>query len=228
MAYHFTEPPPTLAIERETLTGAVRQGRLTLADPPMVAKLTNGRQLGKNQWMAHCPCHADRKPSLSIRWGRNGQTLVKCQAGCKQQEVLAWFRRGGFRLDQEPPPKAKRPKRPASLSTSVALKALTLNERRMYEMIKAGENPTYDQFCEAGVRRQSIPGGNRTMEALGLIAVKRSPYNVRTERYGRNVYRLGDGWQAFEPGKASPQAKKAALAKAREIARKARNPEGEG
>ena len=205
-----------------------RQNRFAFAAPPMAAKLTNGRQLGKNQWIGHCPCHADREPSLSIRWGRNSQTLVKCQAGCEQPEVLAWFRHRGFRLDQEPPPKGKRPKHPISVSKSVALRALTLSERRMYELIRAGENPTYDQLCEAGARRQSIPGGNRAMEALGLLAVKRSPYSVRTERYGRNVYRLTDGWQAFEPGKASPQAKKVGLAKAREVARKARNPERDG
>jgi hypothetical protein len=95
----------------------------------------------------------------------------------------------------------------------------------MYDLILAGQNPTYNQFCEEGVRRQSISRGLHAMEALSLIAVKRSSFNVRKSRYEMNVYRLVDGWRAYEPEKASPEAKRAALHKAREVASKARKTE---
>ena len=47
-----------------------------------IARRLDARQSGK-QWLAKCPAHADRSPSLSICEGRNGGTLVRCFAGCE-------------------------------------------------------------------------------------------------------------------------------------------------
>src|SRR6266849_7689707 len=33
-------------------------------------------------WVACCPAHGDREPSLSIGLGDEGQVLLKCFAGC--------------------------------------------------------------------------------------------------------------------------------------------------
>ncbi len=239
--YSLTEPPlyrqddkspprTTITKERRPARRLARESRLTFGDPPSLAARCGGRQCGKNQWTAHCPCHDDREASMSIRWGRNDETIVKCHAGCSQKALLAKFRKLGFRLKREPPPKAKRPKRVASVSTSIASMALTLNERRMFDLLQAERakapdgalRMTYNQFCEASVRRQSIPSGLRAMEALGLIVAKRSPFNIRESRYEMNAYRLVDGWQTFDPEKSSQEAKKAALDKARKVASNAR------
>lgn len=40
-------------------------------------------------WLARCPAHADRTPSLSIRDGRDGRVLLTCHAGCAAAAVLA-------------------------------------------------------------------------------------------------------------------------------------------
>ena len=48
-----------------------------------IAKALGARQAG-NQWMAICPNHEDRTPSLAIAEGRNGTPLVHCHAGCEQ------------------------------------------------------------------------------------------------------------------------------------------------
>jgi hypothetical protein len=39
-------------------------------------------------WTALCPAHDDRRPSLSIREGRDGRVLLKCWAGCDTAAVL--------------------------------------------------------------------------------------------------------------------------------------------
>lgn len=39
-------------------------------------------------WVARCPCHDDRKPSLSLSLGRDGRILLKCHAGCRTEEVV--------------------------------------------------------------------------------------------------------------------------------------------
>jgi putative DNA primase/helicase len=41
-----------------------------------------------SSWMAKCPAHDDRNPSLAIRESK-GKALVHCHAGCKQRDVIA-------------------------------------------------------------------------------------------------------------------------------------------
>jgi hypothetical protein len=53
-----------------------------------VAKALGGRKAGA-EWMARCPAHDDRTPSLGIRDTDNGQVLVHCHAGCDQNMVIA-------------------------------------------------------------------------------------------------------------------------------------------
>ena len=58
-----------------------------------IAKALGGRKVGA-AWMARCPVHDDRKPSLSIRDADN-KILVRCHAGCEQREVIsALWKRG--------------------------------------------------------------------------------------------------------------------------------------
>jgi hypothetical protein len=39
-------------------------------------------------WLALCPAHDDRSPSLSIRELADGRVLIHCFAGCEVREVL--------------------------------------------------------------------------------------------------------------------------------------------
>ena len=47
-------------------------------------------------WMARCPAHDDRKPSLSIRDADDGKVLVRCHAGCDQGRVISVLRSRGL------------------------------------------------------------------------------------------------------------------------------------
>lgn len=40
-------------------------------------------------WIARCPAHDDRTPSLNIREGGNGRVLLKCHAGCELGDICA-------------------------------------------------------------------------------------------------------------------------------------------
>jgi hypothetical protein len=53
-----------------------------------IARRLDARKSG-DSYKAICKAHEDRTPSLSIRKGRNGRTLVKCHAGCELDAVLA-------------------------------------------------------------------------------------------------------------------------------------------
>jgi hypothetical protein len=60
-----------------------------------IAKALGGRRAGAG-WMARCPAHDDREPSLSIRQGEEGKVLVRCHAGCEQAQVIAVLRSRGL------------------------------------------------------------------------------------------------------------------------------------
>ena len=53
-----------------------------------VAERFGARRTGTGRWMAKCPAHPDRSPSLSIAAGRDGKVLVRCFAGCELSAVL--------------------------------------------------------------------------------------------------------------------------------------------
>jgi len=68
-----------------------------------VAKALGGRKAGV-AWMARCPAHDDRAPSLSIADARDGKVLVRCHAGCDQRDVIAALRaRGIWDTDERRP-----------------------------------------------------------------------------------------------------------------------------
>jgi hypothetical protein len=68
-----------------------------------IAKALGGRKAGA-AWMARCPAHDDRMPSLSIADARDGKVLVRCHAGCDQREVIAALRaRGVWDADERRP-----------------------------------------------------------------------------------------------------------------------------
>jgi putative DNA primase/helicase len=52
-----------------------------------IAKALGGRKVG-SAWMARCPAHDDREPSLSITDTKDGMVLVRCHAGCNQSYVF--------------------------------------------------------------------------------------------------------------------------------------------
>jgi hypothetical protein len=150
---------------------------LRFCPPPLAAELTNGKG-GFNQWMGHCPCHRDRVPSLSIRWGDNGNTVVSCKAACSQDDVVAWFRKRGWWLNPIlPNAEPKKARKPVTVESSVAMMALTLNERRMFDVIRAGGEPSFNDFEAAGVNRRAIPKAIKVLGGLGLI---RMAHNARS------------------------------------------------
>lgn len=47
------------------------------------------RQTGAANWIATCPAHDDRTPSMTVREMEDGRVLVHCFAGCSVEEILS-------------------------------------------------------------------------------------------------------------------------------------------
>ncbi len=68
----------------------------------LLSRLDRLKRTGPDRWVARCPAHDDRGPSLSIRELDDGRTLVHCFAGCAVGDVLAAV---GLELDTLFPPR---------------------------------------------------------------------------------------------------------------------------
>lgn len=54
----------------------------------LLDRLEGVRRTGDNRWIAKCPAHEDRSPSLSVR-DADGTVLLHCFAGCAPSEVIS-------------------------------------------------------------------------------------------------------------------------------------------
>lgn len=55
----------------------------------LISRLSRVKQNGSGRWMACCPAHEDRNPSLSVQETADGRVLVQCFAGCDTQNVIS-------------------------------------------------------------------------------------------------------------------------------------------
>lgn len=55
----------------------------------LLNRLDGVKQTGPYRWLARCPAHDDRHPSLSVRELPSGKVLVHCHSGCSFFDVIA-------------------------------------------------------------------------------------------------------------------------------------------
>lgn len=55
----------------------------------IVNRLDHCRASGDGKWIARCPAHEDKSPSLSILEKSDGRVLIHCHAGCGALDILA-------------------------------------------------------------------------------------------------------------------------------------------
>lgn len=54
----------------------------------LVARLEKAKRTSRDSWIACCPAHKDRSPSLTVRGLPDGRILLHCFAGCEPLSVL--------------------------------------------------------------------------------------------------------------------------------------------
>jgi hypothetical protein len=55
----------------------------------LLTRLEKVKRTGDGRWIACCPAHNDKSPSLAVRETTEGTILLKCFAGCDVHSVLA-------------------------------------------------------------------------------------------------------------------------------------------
>ena len=70
-----------------------------------LARLDRVRQVGRDRWMALCPAHPERTPSLSIR-EKDGRILLYCFTRCNAEAIVSALGLSMRDLFSGPPPTA--------------------------------------------------------------------------------------------------------------------------
>ncbi len=97
----------------------------------LISRLDKCKRTGNGTWLACCPAHEDRSPSMSIREVEDGRVLVHCFAGCGVEEILGAV---GLEFDALFPPKplgdhvpaVRRPYPAADVLEALAFEAIVL------------------------------------------------------------------------------------------------------
>ena len=124
-----------------------------------LSRLEKVRRTGDGRWIACCPAHDDKSPSLAVREIDDGRVLVHCFAGCSVEEVLTSV---GMTFDALFPEKVienckpvRRPFAAADVLECVAAESLIVavaasNLKRGIELHEVD----YDRLVTANVRIQ--------------------------------------------------------------------------
>jgi len=60
-----------------------------MAIEALLSRLQGVKRTGKDRWIAQCPAHEDKRPSLAIRELSDGKIILHCFALCDVQSVLS-------------------------------------------------------------------------------------------------------------------------------------------
>lgn len=54
----------------------------------LLNRLEKVRRTGERKWIACCPAHDDKSPSLGVKLIDDDKILIKCWAGCSSSEIV--------------------------------------------------------------------------------------------------------------------------------------------
>ena len=54
-----------------------------------IAQFFEGVRVSGDSFMAQCPSHKDKSPSLRASMGRDGKVIIRCYAGCSFHEIVS-------------------------------------------------------------------------------------------------------------------------------------------
>lgn len=87
----------------------------------IINALDSVRSNGTDKWMAKCPAHNDKSPSLSIKALPDGSTLMYCHARCYTEDIMAALGLTMGDLFGDTPFTPKRPRGPSEDEIVVAI-----------------------------------------------------------------------------------------------------------
>jgi hypothetical protein len=184
----------------------------------VLSRLPRAKRSGKG-WVARCPAHEDRKPSLSISEGEDGRALLHCHAGCTAEAITSALQLtlADLMPERSSTPSWRPPKtqmQPRRETKTKAPRFRTADEAQAELVKQHGPcSATWDYTDEGGdllgrIVRWDLPDGGKeirpvrrddTMWAIGGMPEPRPLYRLMdlADRPGERVY-LVEGEKAAD------------------------------
>lgn len=96
----------------------------------LLEKLEKVKRTGAGRWVASCPSHSDRSPSLNVKECTDGRILMICRAGCHTHDIvhsIGLELRDLFPSDERRLPLEKRPFSSADVFRALADEVLLIS-----------------------------------------------------------------------------------------------------
>ncbi|BCX88502.1 putative DNA primase/helicase [Methylomarinovum tepidoasis] len=126
----------------------------------------------KNGWIARCPAHLDKTPSLGVRELDDGRVLIHCFSGCDAADVVAAV---GLTLADLFPPRPPGPERQFAPSSNPAFSpfdVLRLIQHEIHIVLAAACTALNGELTREDIERLQT-AINRITDAIRLAGVKR-------------------------------------------------------
>jgi Toprim domain len=137
-----------------------------------IGRFLGGRKFSGG-WIACCPAHDDREPSLSISDSDNGKVLICCHAGCDQAQVIAELRLLGLWHERSiRTPLYSRPTSPCTLS---AESEPAVNRRRARALWQESK-PILATIAESYLARRGVLDVSRKIDPSAIRFHPSCPY----------------------------------------------------
>lgn len=195
----------------------------------LIASALNARRTRPGRWIARCPAHDDRNPSLSIAEA-SGKVLVHCFAGCSQADVIEALRARGLWPEEKrewlPKPDYESQRRRLEL-----LHAAEFWQQGLILRLEAARRGAWRRFLEAEASGDDAGQRQAATDLLLLAARQRAVarprgpdllglYSEARQRFPRTVAELiNDVRQDEEHARQIAAACVALMAAANQIAR---------
>ncbi len=121
----------------------------------VLLRLSGVKKTGMDSWIAKCPSHQDKSPSLTVKEASGGRILLHCFAGCGTDSVLDAIGLGFADLFAEPLGDFKRERMP--VTPTDALRALAREANLI--AIAAADMASGKQLDEEDAARVCIAAG---------------------------------------------------------------------
>ena len=139
----------------------------------LLERLEKVRQERRGQWVACCPAHLDKSPSLAIGQADDGRILVHCHGGCSALDVISSV---GLEWGDLFPETDKVYKslmthirtRPKSLELEDRVVSLADEDRRNGKKLSREDKARLKQALARGARSDNFPDRLRWEMELGL------------------------------------------------------------
>ncbi len=154
-----------------------------------LARVPSARRRGK-EWIGKCPAHDDRKPSLSITAAEDGRVLIKCHAGCDNEQVVS---RLGLDLKDLFPSNETIQRQPARRRIVASYSYTDEGGRELFQVIRY-QPKDFRQRKPDGARgwKYSLNGTRRVLYRLPELIAANSQATVFIVEGEKDVDRLRD------------------------------------